>query len=232
MEFAVPDLTLVDARREDSHEAGDSLVRRAVRALDLFLRRRHRIFEHTSDPECLVRLAVVPCAGDVVLADGTRLQRGAPILELHLWNEHVPLIPPGGATIAWAIEINRRVHRSLTELAAYIARERELAEIMAIRGQLACVHRAESNTIFRVAARYGFEAAEQDRPAGPLRVLHDLFENLLLWALIWTYNPGGLRGKGLIRRRHQLWISRRALTERYGAEPVLEAEPSKLRAGA
>src|SRR5262249_30322138 len=143
MEFALPDLTLVDARREESQEANEGLVHGAVRAMDLFLRRRHSIFEYTSDPECVLRLALVQCEGNVRLADGTRLRGGEPILELHLWNEHVPLIQPSGPTIAWAFEVNRRVNRSLRELAVYLERSPHLSEVGAIRGQLACVHRAE-----------------------------------------------------------------------------------------
>jgi hypothetical protein len=65
-----------------------------------------------------------------------------------------------------------------------------------------------------VAARHGFEVVERrrSRPGA----LHDFFNSLFILCLIRAFNPAGLTSKSLIRRRYEVWISKRTLIERYG----------------
>jgi hypothetical protein len=50
-----------------------------------------------------------------------------------------------------------------------------------------------------------------------------VFDSMLLWGLAYAFNPAGLRTKGLLRHRHQLWISRRTLLLYYSAEAAAPA---------
>ncbi len=75
-------------------------VERAIRRLDRHLRRRRGIFEFTDDPACVLRLAIARDAA------------GAPIGELHFWNEQMP---------ATVFALDRRLHHSLVLLARFVA---------------------------------------------------------------------------------------------------------------
>src|ERR1700681_4445282 len=65
----------------------DRILSGAVRQLDAALRRRQGIIEFTRDPQCILRLSAHRAEADVLLRD-RRVQRGEPIGEIHLWNEH------------------------------------------------------------------------------------------------------------------------------------------------
>ena len=62
----------------------------------------------TDDPACILRVALSVSARDIVLNDDVRIARGAPVLELHFWNERLPVLPRRGASLEWGIEAARR----------------------------------------------------------------------------------------------------------------------------
>src|SRR5262249_61089430 len=51
------------------------------------------------------------------------------VIDLHLWNEHVPLMPKQGATIAWARRMCFCIEVSLRELAKHLMARPELDDI-------------------------------------------------------------------------------------------------------
>ncbi len=89
----------------------------AVRFLDFILRRFMGIEEYCRRPDCLFRIALVRCPEEVRLADGTLVPLGDPVGDLHYWNEHMPSLADGKPALAWALAADRKVRRSLGELA-------------------------------------------------------------------------------------------------------------------
>ena len=81
-----------------------------VIAIDGWQRRKRGIWEFSDDPHCILRLRLATARNHVRLDDGTVLEAGDPVGELHLWNEQMPQIPGTGRDVAWA----RGFYRSLT----------------------------------------------------------------------------------------------------------------------
>ena len=94
-------------------------MRILVRALDTVLRWVYGVFEFCDDEACLLRLRVTRAPHAIPLPDG-EVPAGAPVLEPHLWNEHMPPIPQEGADVAWAVRTYRMLVDSLPAVAYQI----------------------------------------------------------------------------------------------------------------
>lgn len=193
-------------------------LRAAVRRLDRWLRRRQGIYEFCDDERCLFRIALVRAREERALSDGTRVAPGEAVIGLHLWNEHVPPLPRRGADLAWAARAGRLIGHSLRLLAVHVAAAPALRDVQALHGRMALpAGRDDAGEPFALARRFGFDASAP-RPEGGVRGrARELGRELLLWALIWGFNPGGLRNKGLRWCWCELWMSRARLLSRYAA---------------
>jgi hypothetical protein len=190
--------------------------RAMVRGLDLLLRRQGRVQEFTEDDECILRIALTTYEKDFQLSDGTKVQPGDKICELHLWNEHIPPMPADGPDLRWGVRFYRLAVKSLRSLVAYLATD-ELQDIVALGGQMAFLEKDDSPVLASVAAQLGFDVMNLTAQAGRWGRFTHFWENIFSWALMWTYNPGSLRGKRFLRlQRYRLSMSRRTLLQRYG----------------
>lgn len=205
----------------------DGLLARAIRRLDAHLRRKQGIFEFADHPRCLVRINVAPAEADMAFADGTCVRAGEPVGVLHLWNEHLTTIPKDGADLRWAMAIRQRMQVSLRELAKAARHDPRLKDVKAFGGTAVFVSRAGVSQVAKMAARFGFEWIPDGRSRSPLRRVHDFFENFLVLGLQWAFNPAGMRGKGFIRPREPLWMSRETLMKRYH-HPATKKKPVPL----
>jgi hypothetical protein len=188
-------------------------LRYLIGRLDWLLRRLEGIAEFTRHPCCLLRIARGLAEREVRLADGCPICRGAEVLDLHLWNEHLSILPSPRRGLARASALRRHLGISLRELARRIETDPSLAAVKAVRARSAFVPRNRMQQALRIARAFGFDTVAAGPPA---RRLLGLCENLLLWALAWTFNPGTLRRNGMLREYCELWISREALIARYG----------------
>ena len=190
----------------------------AVFGLDRWLRRRQGVFEYTDDPACIFRIQHARAEQPLALSGGARIEPGMPILNLHLWNEHIPLMGPEGATVGWAHHLSRAVPASLRQLAAYLDADPGLDDIAALRADMRLGPPEKSPQLVRLMGRYGFEPAAETVRAGYWRSgsLHHLGENILIFLLLLATNPVAV-GTPVLRRDHKLvYLSRAALVRRYG----------------
>lgn len=199
---ATPSHNGTPARRFD-------VARSMVRRLDQHLRQRDGIFEYTNDADCIFRIAIVTARRQTFLADGTDIAPGERIVELHLWNEHIPITRRSNL-VGWSHDLSRRARRSLTLLNGWLEAHRELGEIKAIFARSALSARGDAQ-VQRLAERLGFEFHGAVAPRGVAGRLHRAGENLLVRAIIWTFNSAANPGPLMGRERHALWMSRRAL---------------------
>lgn len=191
----------------------------AVFALDRWLRRHQGIFEYADSPDCIFRLARGRAERNLVLVDGTRIALGAPTLDLHLWNEHIPVIPAQGVTMQWARRTSRAMDHSLRQLAYYLAGRDEFRDVAAIRADMRLAAPERGNKLALLVEHYGFEAVA----AAPVSRLHALGENILMMFIVWAVNPAALRGDILRRGRALFYCSRRALERRYRVDAAADA---------
>jgi hypothetical protein len=201
-------------------------LRRAIGGLDRLLRRLEGIAEYSENPDCLLRFAGGRAQRDLHLADGCRVARGAQILDLHLWNEHLLGLPSGRCGLARASALRRDLGASLRELAGRIETDPSLAAVAALRAWVAFVPSRRIGKVLRIARAFGFAPIRAAGSARALGRLSAVGENLLMYALAWTFNPGSLRRREVLRERCEMWISRSALIATYGGT---EALPAGLR---
>lgn len=192
-----------------------SMLARLVDTIDRRLRSRLKIIEFSNSPDCLFRLQIIESDEAFALEDGTFLQAGDRLVDLHFWNEHVPVVPSGGPTLAFARRIERCLDLSLAELARYLTAHADLADVKAIRGNMSLGARGRSEQIARVASKYGFKRFPRRRSSlGD--ATHQFGENILITLLVMRSNPRAVRMDTLWRDRTLTFLSRAMLERRYG----------------
>jgi hypothetical protein len=187
---------------------------RLVFGIDRVLRRRLGVVEYTTHPRCILRISVVRLTHPIVLADGTRAACGDCALDLHLWNEQIPPMPSGGASIAWGRRMALAFETSLRELVRYLDGRRELDGVAILRADMVISRAYHGTQIGRLMSHYGFEVVP---PCGPVTFrerARRLGQNILVTLMMMAYHGGG-RDR-FARDRVQLAMSRRALVRRYG----------------
>ncbi len=195
--------------------AGSDILRRLIGNFDGYLSQRCGVRPYSRDARCLLRCATIPAPGAFTLSDGTVVRPGDLLIDLHLWNEHIPPVPAAGPDLAWARLVAAWMRRSLNLLAGALDADPALHGARAIRAKTNFVgwnERGES--LSRLIARFGFE--DVDEPSSLPGRVHDAFENVLIGALTWTHNPEALRRDRMVRRRRPVWMSADALRRHHG----------------
>lgn len=205
---------------------GGGLARLALRGLDALVSQGNGIWRFSEDPACILRVARGRAHASVRLSDGTEVQPGAAVGELHLWSERLPKIPPEGPDLAWAAHTWRLWKGSLRTLARCLEADPRLRDVCAFQGESVFLAR-DAFPWVRLFQRAGFDVLRLPKTRSPWERFAAFWENGYAWALIWTYNPGSLRRKDFFRlERVQIWISRERLCALYGSagEPDTEEE--------
>jgi len=192
----------------------DEIWALVIGAVDGALRTYYGVVAFTDDPACVLRIGLGEARHAIRLAEGAEIAEGEPIGALHFWNEQLPPFSHSGPDIRWAVEMHRRMTRSLTLLAAFVERDPVWRDVRAFRAEAALSSRIGSRQLSRVTRRYGFECVSE--PSTLLRHLHEFGECFSAWGLARAYNPAALAHQRFFRPYHDLWISRATLIERYG----------------
>ncbi|MGE5533908.1 MAG: YkoP family protein [Acidobacteriota bacterium] len=195
---------------------GQTWIRALVTGIDGRLRLHYGVREFSQSPDCIFRIQVVPAKTDITLSDGTRVRANDRIIDLHLWNEQIPLMPPGGPTLAWARQMNRAVDISLRELATLLKRRKDLDDVVAVRANMKLGCSGESDQVTRIAARFGFERIPQRAARMSLgQCLRRFGESILISMMVLARNPAAFRMRGLWRDSIVAFLSIRSLLHRY-----------------
>ncbi|MGQ9515987.1 MAG: YkoP family protein [Anaerolineae bacterium] len=196
-------------------------MRAFIKLLDYIIRRATKVIEYCDDPQCIFRVQIAPAPHPIALSDETHIPAGTPILFLHLWNEHIPPIPPAGPDLAWALQTERRLRRSLRRLAEWMTDNPHCAQVQAIGGITVLIAPAGQDGSEHLLRRLGFEIFPWHHPLGRFG---EFWENLYTWWLMWTFNPASLRGRRLLElQRKEFWASREAFLTRYRRPTPIES---------
>jgi hypothetical protein len=191
-------------------------MQRVIRRFDAFLRRCYGVVDllpEQSDPTCILRVKVTHAARAVSHADGW-IPVGAPVLELHLWNERIPPIHPAGPDLAWAHRTQRMFLDSLREAARQLRSDSRLADVQAVGGVTVLVFSPDGLKRNRLMQRLGFAIFPARNPLGRFG---RFWENAYTWAIMWTYSPASLRLRRFRQmRRYEFWMTRSQFVERFG----------------
>src|SRR5215469_1762313 len=186
-------------------------------ALDRCLQRRGGVFEYSDKSDCVFRLQLSRLSSDVLLSDGTFGHVGDRVVDLHFWNEQIPVPPTPGYSLAWGCAFNRSIEGSLRGLAEFLTRKPELSDIRIIRANI------NLEPLDRIAARHGFEAIRDPIKPSNWERMHQFGENILFSLLVLACNPRGARLKNFSRPRQLLYLSRRVCdSKQLGVQVLLQ----------
>lgn len=153
-------------------------------------------------------------ARDVILCDGSRIGRGSPILDLHIWNEQLPPFPSENSSFDWGKSVAERISGSLQRLALHFRSHRALDDVGALRVALSVPKRGSQGILGRLLTDAGFQPI--DASGAALKQLLYRLEGMWTWLLTWAYNPRGLVGWRFDRTRREYWMSRARFLSLYG----------------
>ncbi|MGC8780946.1 MAG: YkoP family protein [Anaerolineae bacterium] len=188
-------------------------MKRLIRCFDAFLRRALGVYEFCAGPDCLLRVRRIALSRPLTL-NGETYPAGTAVIELHLWNEHLPPLPPDGPTLSWAVQTQRRLKDSFRMLARQMPDDPRLADAQLVAGitvlPLAGAH-AGSVKLFE---QLGFTILPYRNPLGRFG---EFWENLYTWGIMWAFNAPTLAGRRLLGlRRSEVWMTTGELLRRYG----------------
>jgi YkoP domain len=191
------------------------LLAALVFMLDRWLQRLQGIFEYTHKPDCFFRISFNRLRTGVVLSDGTVGRPGDRVVELHLWNERIPVVPAKGPSLAWGRQFNRCFAESLRELAQFLMSEPELRNITIVRANMSVGSKAQSDSLYGIVSRHGFEVFPDDVGLSLPVHVRRFGENILYWLLTLVCNPAAARSNKFWRTRSWIYLSRKVLERKY-----------------
>lgn len=187
-------------------------MRALIRGLDRFLRWARGVFEFCDDPQCILRLRLTRTPRELHLP-GRVVGKGEPMLEIHLWNEHLPLPPAEGPDVAWALRIGRMWMHSLRCAGRYMRNDPRLNGVRAIGGVTVLLFAGDHTGGIRLMERSGFIVVPHRNPLGRLG---EFWQNLYAWGLMWAFNPASVRGRRLSHlRQAEIWMAADEFLRRY-----------------
>jgi hypothetical protein len=173
------------------------------------------IHELCDDPNCVLRIRRI-AAPHTAACDGQTIQRGEPIIEIHLWNERIPPMPADGPDLAWAVQMQRLLVGSFRMLARQVQSDPQLAGARAIVGMTSMLAPRDRPGGLRLMEHLGFTVLPYHNPLGRFG---EFWENFYTWWIMWTYNQASLRHRRLFRLvRAEVWMTMAELLSRYGTD--------------
>jgi len=185
-------------------------------AIDGCLQRQTGVFEYSDAPDCIFRAQLNRLSGNILLADGTRGHPGDRIIDLHFWNEQIPVQGAGLSSLAWGCRFNRGFAKSLRMLAEFLENTAELADVTIVRAEI------NLEMLDRIAERHGFESIGNFAAPPIAKRVHEFGENILFWMLEMACNCNGARPKQFWRHRKLFYLSRRTLDGDFGNRAEIE----------
>ena len=194
-----------------------SLIQRFVFWLDEGLRRDQQMFEYSDRPDCLFRIQHSRSRSSYVLSDGVAVREGDPIIELHLWNEHLPKMTAARASIAWGSRLAHGFRSSLRELRAWLDARPEHDDATVVFANMALGGGKRTDQLVRwMCGPLGLEPVIDGYRPTFREHLKRLGENILGLMLVMATNPAAARFDMLMRDRAHVAMSRAELRRRYG----------------
>jgi hypothetical protein len=188
-------------------------MRTIIRRFDGFLRRQYGVYEFTADPACLLRLQDSRTEHSITLPEGD-FPGGTQAVILHLWNEHTPPLPAGGADLAYARGLLRSLICSYQMVARHLKTSAKLREAELIGGVTVLAPLGEADGGTSMLRHFGFTVLPYHSPLGRFG---EFWENFYTWGLMWAFNPASLRWQTLGGlRRSEFWMPKRDFLEKFG----------------
>jgi hypothetical protein len=200
-------------------------MRFLILPIDRHLRRKLGVFEFSDDPECLFRARVTNASRDLQLHDH-QVSVGEPILELHLWNEHLrPVSNERLGILRWGVNSSKQLASSCRALARFLHNDSGLDGIRAVGGTTGVFSAGEGSGWEGVLARVGFTITPHDNPKGSFS---EFWERVYAWMLMRAVTVGARRPPRLREiRRADFWMTAEEFVRRHGDGIQIESKPAR-----
>lgn len=197
-------------------------MRALIKGFDAWICHQNKIFAFCDDPDCILKLQFSRAPHTMQL-EWACIAKGEPVLVLHLWNGHLPVIPAGGADLTWATKTSRLFRSSLRLAARYAAHDPKFNTVRAVMAITSLFAPPAFSNEYHPMQRFGFTVTPYHRPLGGFG---EFWENFYAWLLIWAYNPvSAARWNVLKARRSEIWMTAEAFLERYRV--IQETHPDR-----
>jgi hypothetical protein len=181
--------------------------------IDVILRSRQRVYEFSTDPECIFRIQLQQSPHDVTIK-GTNILKGDPILVIHFWNEHMPKLPKEGPDLQWALLTRRLTLYSLKLLAKEMQSDEKYAPVRALYGASVLFSFTGHIGGMRMVQRLGFTVLPYQSRRGQFGVF---WQNFFSWWLMYTYNDVSLHTREFWSlQRTEIWMLSDEFLHRFG----------------
>jgi hypothetical protein len=189
-----------------------------IRHFDQLLSSMQKTRVFSTDPQVIVRIQVERLSHSIQLPEGV-IPEGSKALVLHLWNERLPLMPPEGADMAYALSFYHLMLSSLEALGRYMQVDESLQDICIVGGVTSHVWLNGANKGgSSMLRRLGFTLLPYRHPLWKIGVF---LNNFYTWVLMWTYNPASLRRHKLFKlQRVEGWMTASFFLERFGLKKI------------
>src|SRR5262245_26244889 len=142
------------------------------------------------------------------------------VIDLHLWNEQIPVKPIAGYSLAWGCRFNRSLAKSLRGLAQFLMNKPQLSDINIVRAV------TNLDPLHRIARRHGFEVICEPVNPSPWEHVHRFGQNILYWLLTLACHSGRMWPRKFSRSRRVIYLSRRVLDRKYIAATRRHNQPT------
>jgi hypothetical protein len=187
-------------------------MRGLIRNFDEYLAKRKGIIAYSSEPEVYTRISLGKAGWEIPLPTGS-IPIGSQVIELHFWNQYLPVFPPSGPDFRWAVKFTQGVRHSFRLLAKYIHQNAVLDDAKAVGGVTILFRVGLGMVEEKVFQNFGFSTFPYHRPMGRFG---EAIENLYTLSLMWAYNPGTLKGRKFREfARSEFWMSRHLFLQLY-----------------
>jgi hypothetical protein len=202
-------------------DSASTLFARLVSAADAISRKVQGIEEFDGDTACLLRIGFRRARHRFVLGADV-IEPPDRVIELHLWNEHVPR-PQGRPNLGWIAAGRRQFERSLQSLADHLRAERRFDDVRAVVMTPALAGHDAERHVRRMQTLLGQDWTTVAMRRSLPQLLHQFIDDLWLWFLTKSFVPNGMPRARFFRRRQEFWISRERFLALYGS--AAEARP-------
>jgi hypothetical protein len=149
----------------------------------------------------LIALTASPAA--VTLQDGTAIERGEVVAELHLWSQRSMAVKSG-------VELRRRLLKSFGDFARFAPTDSRVANVRAVLVRTSVCDQFPRALLEKVCKPWGWEI--DDRPRSRAQHFADFWDNFYIVLLGLAYPSGPIHFRRRIERV-RVWISIRRLIE-------------------